>query len=224
MALTEIQAKAVVELFVKAFSSEEDLSERRHLLSDFENSFSNSISGWQEMCKRMMEEMQVEQAILEEFDKLLGRRKNSEVQYEIRVLNKSDLEQVREIINNSLDMTLTYFDDEKFTPFIEEACSFVAYHGDEIYGVVLACKIPSVCSGVVFVDTLAVANGLRSKGIGRKLLQAVADACGKELSYIRVRLCTEKTRPAYEIYKHLGFKESSLVTMDGYYMGSGKTY
>ena len=38
------------------------------------------------------------------------------------------------------------------------------------------------------------------------------------VGYIRVRLCTEKTRPAYEIYKHLGFLESSLVTMEAYYI------
>lgn len=44
----------------------------------------------------------------------------------------------------------------------------------------MACKIPSVGGRVVFVDTLAVANGVRSKGIGRKLLQEVADVCAAE--------------------------------------------
>lgn len=218
MALTEMQSKAVVELLAKSFSGEKDLTERRHLISDFENSFDNSIREWREMCRSIMEANQVDQATLDEFDKLLDRRSNSEMQYDIRLLMESDLEQVRDIINKSFDMALTYFEDDKFTPFIKEECSFVAYHNDEIYGVVLAGKIPSIGSSVVFVDTLAVADGVRSKGIGRKLLQAVADACEVDSSYIRMRLCTEKTRPAYEIYKHLGFKESSLVTMDAYYI------
>lgn len=222
MALTEVQSKGVVELLAKAFVNEKDSTERRHLISNFESSFDNSVREWREMCRSIMEKNQVDKDTLEEFDKLLGRRSNREMQYEIRTLQESDLEQVRDIINKSLDTFLTHYDDEKFIPFIKEECSFVAYHDDEIYGVVLACKIPSVGSSVAFVDTLAVASGVRSKGIGRNLLQAVANVCAGESSYVRMRLCTEKTRPAYEIYKHLGFIESSLVTMEAYNIRSAR--
>lgn len=66
-----------------------------------------------------------------------------------------------------------------------------------------------------FIDTFAVAECVRGNGIGRKLLKAVAGTY-TGASYCKLRLNTERTRPDYKIYKHLGFEESKLVQMECY--------
>ena len=95
-------------------------------MSTFEQAFGNSISEWKNQCKSIMEEKEIDKELIDEFDILTDRRKNSANAYEIRLLEEKDLSMVREIINHTFTMRLISHDDEKFKEFIEDGCSFVA--------------------------------------------------------------------------------------------------
>lgn len=92
----------------------------------------------------------------------------------------------------------------------------MACNNDEILGVILGYPVPDLSSDAIYIDTFVVAESIRGSGVGKRLLVELSKQ-NRTDNICVMRLQTEKTREAYQIYKHLGFRESSLVHMEKYY-------
>lgn len=214
MSLTKSQTDSVMKLFVLSFAAENDVQERKKLFLEFEDTFGKGIKDWQMQCENKLEQGTDNQIIKEHFKKLISRsdRQNRAEDYTIRKLEKADFEAVRVLLNEVFRFSLTCYDDYKIEKFMNDGYSFVACHNDEILGVILGCLIPDLNSKVIYVDTLAVAENIRGCGIGKRLLAQVSRQAIINKIHV-LRLQTEKDSDAYQIYKHLNFRETNLVQM-----------
>lgn len=217
MALTKSQANAVIKMFALSFASSDSEKNRKKIFFEFEDTFGNGLANWQSMCKEKIEQYASDKAVIEHFDMLVHRKETQSDWNELvlRELKKSDLEAVTELINSAFALGLTSYDNEKFEKFIESGYSFVACNGDEILGVVLGYLIPDLSLDAVYVDTFTVAETVRDHGIGKKLLQHIS-TCALSNSVHVLKLHTDRTIEAYQIYKHWGFAESEFVLMKRY--------
>ncbi|MDE5778535.1 MAG: GNAT family N-acetyltransferase [Lachnospiraceae bacterium] len=71
----------------------------------------------------------------------------------------------------------------------------------------MAYKCPTYGgSYFIYLDTLIVDEGARGKGIGRMMMEHLYKLACEQMIY-EIKLMTTKDRPAYQIYKHLGFQD-----------------
>lgn len=70
-------------------------------------------------------------------------------------------------------LCLTFYDDDKFKKFIDSRYSVVACNGEEIVGIALAFEMPDYNIATIYLDTLAVAEHVRGKGIGKKMFKHI---------------------------------------------------
>lgn len=146
MALTKLQADAVIKLFVSSFSNESNEKNRKKIFIDFEDAFGKGIADWQSICKEEMEHYTSNKGVMEHFDMLIHRKEGQSVccDYLIRELAESDLKAVIELINCAFSMRLTSYDNERFKKFMESGYSFVACNNNDILGVVLGYFAPNL--------------------------------------------------------------------------------
>ncbi len=217
MALNSRQVEGVIKLFSKAFISAANDNERKKILIDFEDTFGENIKDWKVLCKENIEKLSQETLVIEMFDKLANRKMdaNADKEYEIRKFRKDDIPAVCEILNESLDMCITSLEEHKFAKFLDTEYSFVICENGSILGVILACLIPSVSMDAVYIDNFAIAEFVRGCGVGKKLFVHLCKKLKEEGIWL-LRLQTQKTREAYEIYKHWGFEEVDMVQMKRY--------
>lgn len=217
MALTKSQVDSIVDLFSLAFANSSDESVREKAYFEFEDIFGKGIDNWQAICRGKIKQCTLNEAVIEHFDRLAHRHDNKveDMEYLIREIKESDLAAVIELINNAFSMNLTYFDNDKIKKFMDSGYSFVACNNDEVLGVALGYYIPDLCMDAVYLDTLTVAETIRGRGIGRKLLSHISK-CAISNKIYEIKLHTDRTIEAYQIYKHWGFKESKLVLMKAF--------
>ena len=217
MALTRNQAEAVMRLFALNFSKEADAEKRKKLFLQFEDDFGHSISYWKTFCEKIVQEKRLSEEVLKHFRTLASRNLERSCDYLVRSLKKDDLEEVFELINRNFDMTLTIYDMDKIEPFLESGYSFVVCNNEEILGAVLGYKMPDLVREYIYIDTIVVGETVRNMGLGRMLISHVEECASKNHIHL-IRLQTDKEIEAYEIYKHMEFTESSLVTMKRFFM------
>lgn len=220
MALTEKQTEGIVNLFVTAFVNSTDELDRKKILIEFEDAFGKSISGWKSICREKLRQYTSDDTIISCFDKIVNRKEQTDIAeaYAVRMMEETDIKQVREIINAAFKMCLTSFDDEKLKKFVESNYSVVAYHEDEIAGVALAFEMPDYAIPTIYLDTFAVAENVRGYGIGKKMLRYI-QKLGRERGLGgKIKLQTDRKIDAYQIYKHWGFQEDELVHMHSYFV------
>lgn len=216
MSLTKRQANAAMLLFVNSFVKCNSAIERKKIFLDFEDSFGTGIRDWQVICKEKLEQLTSSKEIIEHFIALINREsQNKTNECLIRKLVKSDLTVVCELLNYSFNMHLTSYDDNKFDKFIESGYSFVAYCNDEVIGVLLGYLIPDLSMDAVYIDAVAVSENMRGCGIGKKLISEVSKSALSNGVHL-LKLHTDRTIEAYQIYKHLKFEESKFALMKKY--------
>lgn len=156
-------------------------------------------------------------SVIEEYEKLSTRNDNTDKKpdCEIRLLVKEDFEQVREIINAAFDMSVTTYDEPSFLAFVESGYSLVACKDDEILGVILAHVQPELSVPYVYINSFAVSEYARGKGIGKAMFMCLKKNMD-ERGLFMIKLQTDSNIKAYEIYKHWGFQDSELVQMKYY--------
>ena len=219
MALTKKQVEGVTSLFVTNFVNSNDELDRKKVLIQFEDAFGKSICEWKSICREKIEQCTSDKRIIECYDEIINQSEqtNTADEYVVRMLEEADLEQVRELINSTFGMCLTFYDDDKFKKFIESGYSVVACNGEEIVGVALAFEMPNYNIATIYLDTFAVAEYVRGHGIGKKMLNYVhklSDSNGAK----KIKLQTDRKIDAYHIYKHWGFQEDEVVHMHGYFI------
>lgn len=218
MALTDRQTKSVIRLFSKAFVSAADDRERKKILLDFEDTFGRNILGWEQICKEQIEVFSKDAKVMSLYVELINRKDKEDEKskvYEIRNIQEKDLPFVRELLNAVFDMSLTSFDNQRFQKYLKSGYSYVLCDEGSVLGVVLAYAMPSLSMEAVYIDNFAVAESMQGCGIGRRLFDYLCNAV-HESGIWSLRLQTEKTREAYEIYKHWGFEEVDMVQMKKY--------
>lgn len=216
MALTKAQSDMAINLFSDLFVRDNTVEERKRLFLEFEDIFGKGIHDWQNICRERMKQKLSDKKVIEYFDAFANRKEQKkEQEYQIRKLEKTDLEAVRELINRAFQMCLTFYDDGKFEPFIESGYSFAACNKEELLGVALGYRMPDLSMDAIYIDTLAVAEMARGNGIGRQLLSHISKCAVKNGVYM-LKLQTDKVKDAYQFYRHLGFEESELVLMKRY--------
>lgn len=136
MALTKKQVEGVTDLFVTNFVNSNDELDRKKILIQFEDAFGKSICEWKSICREKIELCTSDKRIIECYDEIINQSEqtNTADEYVVRMLEKADLEQVRELINSTFGRCLTFYDDDKFDKFIESRYSVVACNGEEIVG------------------------------------------------------------------------------------------
>lgn len=211
MALSNVQAMEVVDLFVNNFVLEKNYEKRLRLFQRFGDIFGKGVVKWKEMAQQVMEEKGVEKSTIEEYKNIMYSKKDDSFEYEIRELVKEDFSMVREILNDAFDTLLTVYDDEQLEKFIT-GYSLVACDKGDILGVVLACAISGLYADTVYIDSLAVAQYAREKGIAKRLISTIRSKAYQNKIYT-LKLMTDKKIEAYQMYKHIGFVESKHVLM-----------
>lgn len=212
MALTQKQADTVVDLFSGLFAKSDQKEERKEIFLEFEDVFGKGIYDWKTICREKMEQYAPDKEIIEHFDTLANRKKEDNNKYLVRELDKTDIKEVRELINRAFHSHLTSYDEEKIEKFVGNGYSLVACCSDEILGVILGYVMPDLYSGAIYIDTFTVTEAARGYGIGTKLISHIEKYALSNKIYT-LKLHTDKTKKAYQIYKHLGFQESENVLM-----------
>ena len=211
MALSKLQAEETLELFVNNFVFESAGISRKRLFQRFGDTFGKGIVDWHELVLDIMKEKKVCDEIVNEFVSLTEEKKGVHSEYEYRELTEQDFPMVREILNRAFDFILTEFDDEHLKKFIN-GYSMVACDKEDIVGVIMSYPIMSLQSNMIYVDSLAVAEYARGRGIARGLLDNVHRKAVENRIYC-LKLMTDKHLDAYQMYKHLGFSDSKYVFM-----------
>lgn len=220
MALTKSQTNGVINLFAKTFVNSNNAKERKKLFIDFEDVFGKEIVEWKSLCREKIREYASEPEIISCFDEFLDRNRKLQIwndTYQVRLLKETDLEQVRQLINNAFAMVLTLYDDNKFEKFISSGYSVVACNEEEILGVALAYEIPDLNINAIYLDTFTVAENVRGYGLGRKMISHIQSLAVSNNIY-KMKLQTDRKMEAYQIYKHWGFEEIDLVCMTTYFL------
>lgn len=217
MALTKSQMNGVIDMFVASFVNSDNKKERKRIFIEFEDIFGKGIVDWQNICREKIEKYTSDSVVVECFDEFVCRKEKQDDNADImiRLLTENDLEQVRELINTAFTMTLTFYDDDKFKKFIESGYSVVACNGEEILGVALAYEIPNLNVSSIYLDTFTVAEHMRNRGIGKKMLSYIRSLALTDKVYA-LTLHTDRNIEAYEVYKHWGFEEDKWVYMKKY--------
>lgn len=214
MALTKFQEQAVIDLFVMAFKSSKTQDECKTVFLQFESDFGKSIPDWKVKCRLALIEQSADSKELKTYHELTnGNNWTSALSSVcvVRALKKDDLSQIREIINQSLNLQM--LDNKDLEKFVETRYSFVACIDDEIVGVILADDVCKLFFSEIWIDVFAVAEYVRGQGIGKKLLNHLKQTAVDEKKNV-LNTHTERDRTAYQIYKHWGFKEIEGVQME----------
>lgn len=219
MALTKKQVEGVTNLFVASFVNSSNELERKKALIEFEDAFGRSICEWKSICREKIEQRTSDNSVIDCFDKIISRNEQTNIadEYIVRMLEATDLEQVRELINSIFGMCLTFYDDDKLKKFIESGYSVVACNGEEIVGVALAFEMLDYNMATIYMDTFAVAECVRGHGIGKKMFKHIQKLGKSSGRSGKMKLQTDRKIDAYHIYKHWGFQEDELVHMHGYF-------
>lgn len=219
MALTKKQVEGVINLFAATFVNCSNMLERKKILIQFEDAFGKSICDWKSICREKIEQRTSDNSVIGCFDEIISKNEqtNTSDEYDVRMLEESDLEQVRELINAAFGMCLTFYDDDKLKKFIDSGYSVVACNGEEIVGVALAFEMPDYNIATLYLDTFVVAEQVRGHGIGKKMLKHVQKLGKSGGRSGKMKLQTDRKIEAYHIYKHLGFQEDELVHMHSYF-------
>ncbi len=211
MALSKVQVEETLELFANNFVFESAGINRKRLFQRFGDTFGQGIVEWHDLVLSILKEKDVCDEIVNEFILLTNEKKIVDSVYEYRELTERDFSMVRELLNRSFDLILTEFDDEHLKKFIN-GYSLVACDKGDIVGVIMSYPIMSLQSNMIYVDSLAVAEYARGRGIARGLLDNVRTKAVKNRIYC-LKLMTDKHLDAYQMYKHMGFSESKYVLM-----------
>ena len=216
MALTKRQAESALNLFVNTFITAQKPELRRNSFILFEDSFSKDIADWRKKCVDRFYELNVEPEIIGYFKDLCLRKEDPQkIKCMIRTLQQDDFPVIRDILNLIFDLRMSKEEEIQLQRFAESGLSFVALYEDEIVGVILAYEVPSLSWNTVYIDSLAVIEGMRGKGIGKQLFGRMKNSLEKRKLHM-LKLQTSKSIEAYQIYKHWGFHESELVQMSTY--------
>ena len=95
------------------------------------------------------------------------------------------------------------------------ACVRVAARGDEVVGMVTAQLVVSTAEGgaSAWVEDLVVAEAVRGRGIGRRLLEAI-EAWATARGAARLQLLADRENaPALAFYARLGWGSTRLVCL-----------
>ena len=106
MALSRLQAEAVLELFVRNFVSEKTGAGRKRVFQIFEDAFSKGIVQWHKLAVDAMHQKGIAEDVIEEFNGLTEENQREETPYEYRELREEDLVMVRELLNRAFDTIL----------------------------------------------------------------------------------------------------------------------
>ena len=220
MALTKKQVEGVTNLFVSSFVNSNNELDRKKVFIEFEDAFGRSIGEWKTICREKIEQRTSDNSVIGCFDEIANRNDQTNIadDYVVRMIEQSDLEQVRDLINTTFGMCLTFYDDDKFKKFIDSRYSVVACNGEEIVGVALAFEMPDYNIATIYLDTFAVAEHVRGNGIGKKMFKHIQKLGRSSGRSGKMKLQTDRKIDAYYIYKHWGFQEDELVHMHSYFI------
>lgn len=208
MALRKSQKEMAITLFVKAFSTTEDVKGRKELFIEFSDAYEGSIKDWKKIIEDKIEDVNLK----EEFIKLANREHKEDFKEKVVVepLKREDLKQISYLASKELEL-MPWIDNESdknsVVDFVNNGYSYVAKLEDVILGFVLAYKCPTYGGYYyLFIDTFVVSSDVQGNGIGKLLLQKLKENMLKNRIYSE-KLMTKRDIPAYKIYKHLGFEE-----------------
>ena len=101
-----------------------------------------------------------------------------------------------------------------FSRFIEDydKYAFCIISDEQIVGYITALEIPSlVDDNAIYIDSIAVAPEFQKKGYGKEALTQFMNMFPETTTK---KLQTTKDRPAYKMYKQLGFIDMELQVME----------
>lgn len=145
---------------------------------------------------------------------------------EIRLALETDYESVVKIMSQVQDMHVQWrpdiyeyneklFTEEIFKSIVNSGTFFVAEIKNSVVGVLEITfrhiESPAhVTRDVIFINTMAIDEGHRGKGIGHKMFEFLKDMkTEKNMDGIELQV-NARNNAAYEMYKKYGFTEKSI--------------
>ena len=211
MALSPMQVKEVIDLCANNFVQEKDCLKRKRLLQRFDDTFGRGIHNWKDILLEAITEKDPNGASKEIYSELVNSVSKNDGNFDYRELCEADLPMVRELINRAFGFFLTDRDDDQLKKFIN-GYSFVACNKEDVLGISLAYVIPGLMSDKLYIDTLVVSEAARGQGIARHLIEVQQNKGYKNRIY-STYLMTDRQLEAYQLYQHLGFRESKYAFM-----------
>lgn len=211
MALGKNQKDLTLELFVKAYNSETDATKRKELIIQFEDAFDGCIADWEGYVVENINE-----DLKEEFQEVVDRNSNTDFLNSLTIENivDEDLQQISQLGIRNLDLMAWVSDSisdkyyDSWKRFLKDGYSFTVKKNEEILGFALANKWPTYGGYYdIYLDTLVVDKAVQGRGVGTMLINNLKKIVHKENAF-RILLRTDKKIPAFQIYKHWGFKET----------------
>lgn len=211
MAMTKAQKEIAVTLFTNTFQASKDKQSRKELFIEFSDAFNGSICDWKESVEQEIKD----ESLKIEFKELCNGEKKTDIKEYITIeaLRVADLNQISQLARMELGNTPWIYHScgenapDSIDDFVEGGHSFVARRENEILGFILACKCPTYGGAYyLYIDTFVVGKDAQGLGIGKMLLAKVRENLFANRIF-SIKLMTQREKPAYKIYKHLGFEE-----------------
>lgn len=206
--MTKAQKEMVVNLFVNNFQAVKDKQSRKSLFVEFSDAFDGNICDWKDSVEQEIRD----ESLKIEFKELCEGKKKTDIKEYVRVeaLSLNDLEQVSQLAREELNNTPWVYHAntaDSFNDFVEGGYSFVAKRENEVLGFILAYKCPTYGgSYYLYIDTFVVGKATQGLGIGKMLFEKIKENMLMNRIF-SIKLMTQRERPAYKIYKHMGFEE-----------------
>lgn len=211
MAMTKAQKEIAVTLFANTFLASKDKQSRKVLFIEFSDAFNGSICDWKERAEQEIKD----ESLKIEFKELCKGEKKTDIKEYITIeaLRADDLNQISQLARMELGNSSWIYHacgekaPDSIDDFVEGGYSFVAKRENEVLGFILACKCPTYGGAYcLYIDTFVVGKDAQGLGIGKMLFAKIKENMFMDRIF-SMKLMTQRERPAYKIYKHLGFKE-----------------
>ncbi|SCX85053.1 GNAT family N-acetyltransferase [Butyrivibrio sp. INlla14] len=134
-------------------------------------------------------------------------------------LDETYLEKIKELFQSvfSAPPWNEDWDDDQLDNYIRELMEvrqpifYGLFEGDELIGMSLG-RVKHWCGGTeYFIEEFCIRRDYQDKGNGKKFLSLIEEKI-KAQGLNTIFLMTERTQPAYEFYKHIGFTEHPDLT------------
>lgn len=123
--------------------------------------------------------------------------------------------QFDQMIQMELDSGLEPYPPEMLTECLARMDTFGCFDGARLVGFITVSVTRLYFGGSIYIVNLNVARAYRRQGIAKRLMYTVYESCGRRFADRMVSLDVQKTNPAVELYRAVGFRIADIASRNG---------
>lgn len=219
MEFNDRHKEAILKMFADLLKNAKD-EDRRGIYKEFHESFWGL---WEddyiEKINNAFDDHKMPAGIVDEwncYEKECMRKDESPIEFCPMVLE--DEKEIVKLLCQELDVSPHISGNDELgtvEDFSKTGYSFIAKKNGKIIGVMMAQKMLEYGSDIIYINDFVIDNAFQGKGIGTKMIEHLIDIIRQnyeKYTALRIMLCTDKNRKAYDIYHKWGFYDSSSST------------